>query len=180
MSYLYNLQTTETGHNFVWYYRVRLYHPALWKISDLMPERMIIWEILASIACDTSLLECTDYRLKKKTFGYKMRERCDLGIIEDARHAIMQCPFFSEQRIVTFNEIEDACHIWKSNISNQGYDIMHILLGKQPDNTTFEEMLAVCLISGKYIICIEVWSLVEYNVMVHRIFIVKFTHTSGK
>ena len=50
--------------------------------------------------CDkmAALLKASDYRLKGKTFGFKMCNRCDPGIMEDVRHIIMQCPFF-ESRI---------------------------------------------------------------------------------
>ena len=72
----------------------------------MMPETMNMCETVASIVCDTSLLKSTGYRLKKKTFGQKMCDRCDLGINEDARHIIMQCPFYCEERANMFNEIE--------------------------------------------------------------------------
>ena len=52
----------------------------VWRlISDSMPEKMEMCENLASIVCYTSLLKMTDYRLKKKTIGFKMCNRCDRG-----------------------------------------------------------------------------------------------------
>ena len=33
------------------------------------------------------------------------------------------------------------CDVWMNRISNQGHDLLHVLLGKQPDNITFDEML---------------------------------------
>ena len=50
-----------------------------------------------------------------------------------------------------FNEPERVNNTWADKISNRGYDIMHILLGKMPDDTTFDEMLQLWLISGKHI-----------------------------
>ena len=136
--------------NILFYIIGNAYYLIWWLISDLMSGNMKMCEILASIVCDTSLLKSTDYRLKKP-FSFKMCERCDIGILEDARHVILQCPFFSGQRVNMFSEIEDVCPIWKLSISYQGYDILHILLGKQPNNITFEEMLDVWLIAGKHI-----------------------------
>ena len=127
------------------------YYLVWWLISDMMPERMNMCELLAAIVCDTSLIKATDYRLKKKTFRFKMRNMCDLGILENARHIIMQCPFYSEERASMFMEIEGMCNIRNDKIRKQEYDIMHILLRKQPVDTTFEEMLQLWLISGKYI-----------------------------
>ena len=135
---LFNI--TENAYYLVW-----------WLVSDMMPEKMKMCEVLASIVCDTSLLKSTAYRLKRKTYGFRMCNRCDLGILEDARHIIMQCPYFTEERTDMFNEIEHVSNTWADKISNQGYDILHVLLGKQPLDTTFEEMIHVWLISGKYI-----------------------------
>ena len=36
-------------------------------------------------------------------------------------------------------------------VNNQGYDIMYVLLGMQPDNTTFDEMIHIWLIAGSHI-----------------------------
>ena len=120
-------------------------------ISDLIPGKMKMCETFASIFCDTSVLKFTDYRIKKQTFGFKMCDRCDLGILENARHIILQCPFFSQERANMFNELEDVSETCTSRISNQGHAIMHILLGKQPENITFDKMLhnSVANISGK-------------------------------
>ena len=52
------------------------YYLIWWRISDLMPAKTRMCEILASIVCDTSLLKATDYRLKKKSGGFKMCDRC--------------------------------------------------------------------------------------------------------
>ena len=42
-----------------------------WVISDIMP-KWVRCEKIAALACNTSLLKATDYRLKGKTFGFKM------------------------------------------------------------------------------------------------------------
>ena len=52
------------------------YYLVWWLISDIMPERMAMCESLASIVCDMSLLKMTDYRIKQKTIGFKMCNRC--------------------------------------------------------------------------------------------------------
>ena len=80
-----------------------------------------------------------------------MCDRCDLGIVENARHVIMQCPLYNTKCTEMFNELEQSSKIWANNIINQGHDILHILLGKQPDGILLEEMVNILLISGKYI-----------------------------
>ena len=127
------------------------YYLVWWYISDKMPGKIRMCEILASIVCDTSLLKDTDYRIKNKPFGFKMCHRCELGILENARHLILQCPFYEIERANMFNEIESVNDTWREKISNQGYDILHVLLGMQPENTTFDEMLQIWLTAGGHI-----------------------------
>ena len=112
-----------------------------------MPEKMGMCEILARIVYDASLLKTTDYRLKRKTFGYKMCRRCHLGIPENANHFIMQCPYFSTERTNMVNKLEKLGPLWKDKIMGTSRKILFILLGRQPDNVSFHEMLCVWLIS---------------------------------
>ena len=127
------------------------YYLIWWHISDCMPNKTKMCEILASIVCDTSLLKATDYRLKKKSIGYKMCDRCELWIIENARHLILLCPFYDLERTDMFNKIESVNDTWSTKISNQGYYRMHILLGMQPEGINFDEMIDMWLIAGSHI-----------------------------
>ena len=127
------------------------YYLVWWLISDIVPERMVVCESLASIVCVTSLLKTTDYRIKQKTIGYKMSSRCDLGIPENGLHLIMQCPYYNDERVEMYRELESLGEIWESRLSGMSQEIFHILLGKQPECFEFNEMLGVWLISGKHI-----------------------------
>ena len=127
------------------------YYLLWWHISDLMPQKTKMCKILASIVCDTSLLKATDYRIKRKSYASKMCVRCELGITENARHLILQCPFYNAERTEMFNEIESVSDTWSDKISNQGYDILHILLGMQPDGISYDEMICIWLIAGSHI-----------------------------
>ena len=127
------------------------YYLVWWYISDKLPGKTRMYEILASIVCGTSLLKDTDYRIKNKPFGFKMYHRCDLSILENARHLILQCPFYEVERANMFNEIETVNDTWRDKIRNQEYDVMHVLLGMQPENTTFDEMLHIWLTAGSRI-----------------------------
>ena len=128
------------------------YYLIWWAISDAMPEKMRMCETIASILCDSSLLKTTDYRLKGKTYGYKMCHRCDLGSPEDARHIILQCPYFSDERRNLFEALERSSNLWANEIINNGHDLLHILLGKQPEGFPFDEMLNIWIIAGGYIV----------------------------
>ena len=108
------------------------YYLAWWLISDIMPERMVMCESLASIVCVNSLLKTTDYIIKQKTIAYKMCSRCDLGIPENAWHLIMQCPYYNDEKVEMYRELESLGEIWESRLSGMSQEMFYILLGKQP------------------------------------------------
>ena len=84
------------------------YYLVWWVIADILPKHVGMCERMASLACNTSLLKATDYRLKGKTIGYKMCEWCDLGITEDVRHVVMQCPFFEPHRMRMYDDVRQT------------------------------------------------------------------------
>ena len=69
-----------------------------WILADLFPDRIRMCEEMATLVCETGLLKSTDCRLKRMTFSNKMCSNCDLGILEDVKHIVMQCPFYSDER----------------------------------------------------------------------------------
>ena len=71
----------------------KTYYLTWWVIADIRPDLISMCEDMAKLVCDTSLLKNNDYSAKRRTFGFKVCSRCDLGIIESAKHFIMQCPF---------------------------------------------------------------------------------------
>ena len=106
---------------------------------------------MAKLVCDTSLLKNNDYRVKRRTFGFKVCSRCDLGILESAKHFIMQCPFYEKDRSDMYDEINQIDGEWVKEIVSQSQEVMYILLSKHPEEIVFSDMIRVWLISGKYI-----------------------------
>ena len=72
----------------------KTYYLIWWIISDKHPNLMRMCEKMSAIVTNSSLLKSDDLRLKGKSFWSKVCERCNLGIREDAKHVIMQCPFY--------------------------------------------------------------------------------------
>ena len=90
-------------------------------------------------------------RLKNASHWSKVCERCDLGVIEDLKHITMQCPFYEEHRISMYREIAQL-HCDEINVAMENpQDIYPLILGKQPDNVSIEDMLHLCTITGKWI-----------------------------
>ena len=76
-----------------------------WSIADYNQNKMKQCETMAKLITHTSLLKGDDCRLRRLPFGSKMCNLCDLGLIEDANHMIMQCPKQEPHRVHMFNEI---------------------------------------------------------------------------
>ena len=107
-------------------------------------------EKMASIVTDSSLFKTNDVRLKNKSFWSKVCVKCDLSIIEDVRHVVLQCLHFENIRREMFNEIDHLNCDMINNALGNAQENLYILLGKQPENVSTEQLMRLCLISGKY------------------------------
>ena len=122
-----------------------------WIISDRFPKYMKMCEKMASIVTVSSLLKANDVRLKNKSFWSKVCVKCDLSTTEDLKNVVLQCPHFENTRGEMFNEISHLNCDMINNALGNAQEILNFLLGKQPENVSTEQMMRLCLISGKYI-----------------------------
>ena len=107
---------------------------------------------MAKLVCDAGLLKSTDYRLKGKSFSSKIRGNCDLGIIEDINHLLMQCPSYSEERMNLHQSLNMLETITATQIVNDPVNYFHNIMGKQPENVEFQDMIEIWLLTGEHII----------------------------
>ena len=108
-------------------------------------------EIMSKVVCKTSLLKGHDYRLKRKPFGSCMYILCDLGIIDNTAHLVMQCPFNTTCRNSMYNELNSIDDEYVHDILSKPQEVFLCLLGRQPENAPVEAMLRFWKISCKYI-----------------------------
>ena len=54
-----------------------------------------------------------------------------------------QCPYYNKERVIMFNELEKIGELWKDRLNDMSQAILYILLGRQSEGFTFEEMLQV-------------------------------------
>ena len=80
-----------------------------------------------------------------------MCDKCDLGIVEDTRHIVMQCPFFEHDKMNMLKEMEEVESYEISNLLNEHGRLFLYLMGKHPDNVSFESMYIFWSISAKHI-----------------------------
>ena len=122
-----------------------------WAISDLIPSLISTCEIMAKLVCDTSLLKSSDYRLKKLSFSHKICTACDLGIREDIKHIVMQCPHYEGIR-------SEMCDVLKAiddpvvqQVLSEPLEFFYVIMGKHPIDAPFESMIKLWMVTSRYI-----------------------------
>ena len=80
-----------------------------------------------------------------------MCDKCDLGIEETARHIIMQCPFFKEDKKALLDELNDVEDTDITELLRDHSGIFLYLMGKQPEGVSFEAMYIFWTIAAKHI-----------------------------
>ena len=106
------------------------------------------FEYISSDVYKTNIIKFTDYRLKRMTLSNKMCSNCDLGILEDVKHIVMQCPFYSDERIKMhdlLSNLESDCAV-RVVADNQNF--FYNVMGKHPEGMSFQAMIEIWLISG--------------------------------
>ena len=122
-----------------------------WVISDLIPSMMGTCEIMAKLVCDANLLKDSDYRLKRLSFSNKICTACELGIREDIKHLIMQCPHFEGIRSEMWDVLKAIEDRFVQNILLEPLEYFYVIMGKHPEEIPFESMLKIWLVSSRYI-----------------------------
>ena len=127
------------------------YYLVWWIIADMFPRKTGMCEIMASLVCNTSLLKSSDYRIKKKSHSHKICTRCNLGIVEDIRHLLMQCPHFSQEMRYLYDFLNQARGDIAPRVANIPQNYFQIIMGKQPVYATFQDMVEIWLVTGECI-----------------------------
>ena len=120
-----------------------------WFLSDKTPWVMKMCETLTKIVCRTSLLKADDARLEGSLFSYRTCTMCDHYTLENIEHIIMQCPAV---RIKMYQDIYRVCPRFETLCQEHPGLVLAWLLGRQPDELSFETMEYVWEISGCYVL----------------------------
>ena len=127
------------------------YYLTWWVMSDISRKCIDQFEIMARLVCDSSLLKAYNIKYKGTTIATRMCDKCDLGAEETTAHVIMQCPFFEEDKRVMYEELYELENEEVANVLNEQGRTFLYLMGKQPENVSFETMYKVWTISAKHI-----------------------------
>ena len=117
----------------------------------MIPSLVNTCEIINKLVCDANLQKASDNRLKKLSFSNKVCTACDLGIREDIKHLVMQCPHYEGSRTEmcdVLNAIDDPL---VQEALNAPLEFFFVKMGNHPRNISFESMVKLWIVSGRYI-----------------------------
>ena len=108
-------------------------------------------EIMVKLLSHASMLKNDDIRLKSLPMASRFCDLCDLGVMDDAKHMIMQCPALQQFRNEMFNELTNIEDGSGREILDSAVEVCHTLMGKIPDVFTKRQMEIFCSIVAKYV-----------------------------
>ena len=122
-----------------------------WKISDEHPELMRKCEILARIVCHATILKGDDIRLKRQYGVDKMCNLCDMYEQEDAKHLVLNCPYYHIERNMMLHEIDEIDDGSGQLLAYANNNMLFSLLGGSIVGLSESQNEKIWLISLRYI-----------------------------
>ena len=122
-----------------------------WLLSDMIPSMVSTCKLMAKLVCDANLLKSSDYRLKKLSFSNKICTACELGIKEDIKHIVMQCPEYEGTRSEMWDVLKAVNDPIVQEVLDEPLEYFYVIMGKHPVNVPMESMVKIWLISSHYI-----------------------------
>ena len=116
-----------------------------WQVSDRDLTLVRACELMVKLLCKGSNLKSDNIRLRGSTILSRMCSLCDVGIIEDTIHVVMQCPAQADIRQELHRQIGNIC----PQIEHQEY--FHVIMGKFIQGWDFEDMLPIWKASCQHI-----------------------------
>ena len=108
-----------------------------WQLADVDRSLIKACELMVKLLCKGSNLKGDDIRLRGTTVFSRMCCLCDVGIIEDAVHVIMQCPAQADVRQELCDQINSIC----PRIEHEDY--FHVIMGKFIQGWEFNDMVPI-------------------------------------
>ena len=108
-------------------------------------------ETMVKLISHASMLKNDDVRLKAMPMFTRCCGDCDLAAVDDARHLVMQCPKWREDRSEMMKMIGNVPDGSGQRLLNAQCDISLVLLGKLNSNLTMKQNIRIMIISAKFI-----------------------------
>ena len=122
-----------------------------WQMADDNHQMMKRCETIVKLISHASLLKVDDVRLRGASSFSKFCVDCDLGVVDDIRHLVLQCPKWQTGRTEMMNEIENIPDGRGVALLNSQCDLVIALLGGIDNVYTYEQKVRILTISAECI-----------------------------
>ena len=106
---------------------------------------------MGRILCHASRLKCDDVRLKSLSPSHRMCSECDMYVLEDIFHIVMQCPIREMDRVKIYDDLYEYDPTLKDKFSVSPEKVLYWLLGRDIEDASEAYMLGFWCISGSVI-----------------------------
>ena len=125
---------------------------AWWRVSDNSPTQMRMCETMGRIMCHASRLKCDDVRLKSLSPSHRMCSECDMYVVENIYHLVMQCPIHEGDRVLMYDALYNYDPQLRGIFRTSPEKILFWLLGMEINDTSEAYVTTAYVIITVYVI----------------------------
>ena len=122
-----------------------------WQMADKSPALQRMGETMARLICRASRLKADDTSLREASYGAKMCQNCEFGVVESLYHMTMQCPFMTEIRHSMYSELEKYVQAFSDEINANPQSAFSMIIGRLSDKLDINSSFRGLEITGKHI-----------------------------
>ena len=122
-----------------------------WQIADYNPLMQRVSETMAKLICRASRLKSDDPTLKDTSIFNRMCTNCEMGVVENVYHMVLQCPFTEDIRRAMFDDMASYVTEFSNRVKDNPSNTLAWLLGRTMEEIEAHTMCTGLEISGSHI-----------------------------
>ena len=124
---------------------------AWWKVADFFPPLIRMCENLAKLVCHASYLKCDDPRLKGMSHSNRACPNCDMYLVENVFHMVMQCPMHASERRLMYTRLYEYDPLLENLVTDNPSKVFYWTIGGEIPDMCEEYMYGFWCITGQAI-----------------------------
>ena len=124
---------------------------AWWKVADFFPPLIRMCENLAKLVCHASYLKCDDPRLKGMSHSNRACPNCDMYLVENVFHVVMQCPMHATERRLMYTRLYEYDPLLENLVTDNPSEVFYWSIGGEIPDMCEEYMYGFWCITGQAI-----------------------------
>ena len=121
---------------------------AWWKLADHNPFLIRMCENMAKLICHASFLKCDDPRLKGMSHSNRACSNCDMYLVENVYHMVMQCPMHEQERRLMYARLYEYDPMLEDFCAENPERVFYWAIGGEITGMSEEYMLGIWYITG--------------------------------